>query len=165
MTIDARRDLDALDLLLQGHREVESLIRDFECLRLNHGNTDPVIEHACMELGIHDALETGIFYTALRKAADDGKLTGLLDRADEEHHGIRELISELRNTPSGERDACFARLAGRVQQHVLDEEAKLFPQVRQLERLELGTVTAAMMKRSTGLIAAMEYPEPVEETA
>lgn len=159
-----RNDLDALDLLLQGHREVESLFRDFECLRQNRGDTERVIKNACAELAIHDALETELLYTALRKAADDEGMNGLLDQAEAEHANIRELVGEIRHTQSGQRDAGFALLAGRVQQHMLGEEEKLFPQVRSLERLDLDSLTAAMMKRNTALIADMEFPDAVEET-
>jgi hypothetical protein len=164
MTVKDRQDLDALDLLMQGHREVESLFKDFDHLRQHRGDTGRVIENACAELGIHDALETEIFYAALREAADDEKINGLLDQAEAEHTRIRELVGELGRAQGDQRDACFARIAGRMQQHMLGEEATLFPQVRNLKRLDLESLTATMKKRNTALIADMEFPETTEET-
>lgn len=165
MTGKARKDLDALDLLLQGHREVESLFRDFEYLQQNNKNTGCVIDSACAELDLHDALESEVFYAALREAADDEEINGLLDQAEDEHAGIRELIGNLRHTGADQRDACFALLAGRVQQHVLGEETKLFPMVKNMKRLDLDAVTAAMKVRNTEMIADMEITESAEANA
>lgn len=156
MTGKARKDLDALDLLLQGHREVESLFRDFEYLQQNNKNTGSVIDSACAELGLHDALESEVFYVALREAADDEEINVLLDQAEDEHAGIRELIGNFRHAEADQRDACFALLAGRVQQHVLGEETKLFPMVKNMKRLNLDAVTAAMKVRNSEMIADME---------
>lgn len=165
MTVQVREELNAFDLLLQGHREVESLFREFEHLQTTSGHTARVIENACAELGIHDALETGIFYAAVREAADDDAIHELLDDARDAHDNIRTLIGEIRQAPAGERDACFARLAARVEEHVLAEEAALFPRVGGLERLDLAAVTAAMKKRSTSMMSDIAAPATAAETA
>lgn len=163
MTEKDRNDLDALDLLMQGHRELESLFREFEFLQENRKNPGRVIENACAELRIHDALETGIFYAALREAADDEEINGLLDQAGDEHDRIRELIGQLRPTDTDRRDACFVLLAEQVKHHVLGEETKLFPLVKNLNRLDLDAVTAAMKKRSAAMIADLGIAEEAAE--
>jgi hypothetical protein len=54
---------DAIELLKQDHRKVEGLFKEFERLKEEDEDaTAEVIESACMELKIHDKIETEIFY-------------------------------------------------------------------------------------------------------
>jgi len=71
MTDIVRRELDALDLLMQDHREMESLFREFEYLRENRKNTVSVIANACTELRILDTLQTEIFYASVGEAVKE----------------------------------------------------------------------------------------------
>lgn len=166
MTEKVRKELDAFDLLMQDHREVESLFREFEYLRQNRKSTARVIANACAELKIHDTLETGIFYAAVDEAADDEELDRILDEAEAEHDTILELIEKLEQTPVDhkQRDAHFTTLAEHVKHHVLKDETERFPLVKQLERLDLDSITAAMKKRKAELIAEMGIAEADEET-
>jgi phage I-like protein len=158
MNVNARQELDALDLLLQSHREIESLIRKFEYIQKSGGDTEHVIDNACAELELHDALETGILHAALSEAVDDDEIDGLLDEARTEHDAIRGFVGKIRQARPDQREAQFALLAGRVQIHVLSEESKLFPRLRDLKQLDLGPMTAVMRKRNTQMIADMEFP-------
>jgi iron-sulfur cluster repair protein YtfE (RIC family) len=166
MTKQVRKALDALDLLMQDHREVESLFREFEYLHQNRKDTGGVIANACAELKIHDTLETEIFYRAVGEAAEDEKFDRLLDEAEEEHDTILELIEKLEQTPAddGQRDNCFTMLIAHVKHHVLKEETERFPLVKKLERLDLTSVTAAMKKRKAEVIAETGTTEADEET-
>ncbi|MBI4195849.1 MAG: hemerythrin domain-containing protein [Betaproteobacteria bacterium] len=166
MTEKARKELDALDLLMQDHREMESLFSEFEYLRQNGRNTGRVIANACAELKIHDTLETEIFYPAVGKAAEDEEIDGLMDEAEEEHDTILELIEKLEQTRTDhkQRDAYFTILAGHVKHHVLGEETERFPVVKKLKRLDLDSVTAAMKKRKAELMAETGIAEADEET-
>jgi hemerythrin superfamily protein len=166
MTEQVRKELDAFDLLMQDHREVESLFREFEYLQQDRKNTGRVIADACAELKIHDTLETEIFYAALDEAADDEAIDGLLNKAEVDHDAILDLIENIEQTPADDkrREACFTRLAERVKHHVLAEEAELFPLVKKLKRLDLESITAAMKKRKVELLAEMGIAEADEET-
>ena len=154
MIENVRRPLDALELLLQDHREVESLFRDFDHLRGSRKDTGSVISTACAELKIHDTLETSVFYMAVDEATDDEAIHDLLDACEDEHDGILESIEEIeqmRGDPQL-RDERFAGIAGRVKDHILREEAELFPLVRELEQLDLESIAAAMKKRKAELV-------------
>ncbi|MGQ0749402.1 MAG: hemerythrin domain-containing protein [Betaproteobacteria bacterium] len=158
MTDEVRKELDALDLLMQDHREVESLFRKFEHLQQqNSKETGRVVASACAELKIHDALETAIFYAAVGEAADDEKIDRLVADAENEHDAILDLIEKLEQTRADDqqRDAHFKALAAHVKQHVLTDETERFPLVRKMRRLDLEAVTAAMKKRKTALMAEM----------
>lgn len=157
----ARKEFDAFEMLMQDHREVESLFREFEYLQQNRGDTGSVIARTCAELKLHDTLETGIFYAAAGEAADDEATERLLGEAEVEHDQILELIEKLEQTAAGsaQRDACFTALAGHVKHHVLKDETERFPLVKTLARFDLDTLTAAMKKRKTEL-----FIEANEET-
>ena len=158
MTEIVRRELDAFDLLMQDHREMESLFRDFEHLQQNRQSTAGVIANACAELRILDTLQTEIFYSSVNQAAEDDEEIGdLLAGAEEGHDTFLELIAKVQQAPADREqcDADFTILAEHVKQHVLGDERDLFPLVKKLKRLDLGSVTAAMKKRKAELVAEM----------
>jgi len=156
MTDIVRRELDALDLLMQDHREMESLFREFEYLRENRKNTVSVIANACTELRILDTLQTEIFYASVGEAAgdDDEELDGILEEADEMHGTLLELIGKVERAPADpvKREAAFVVLTEHVKRRVLDDETVLFPLVKKLQRLDLDSVTASMKKRRAELM-------------
>lgn len=152
------KEVDAIELLLQDHRELEALLSEFEFLKKNHRQTGRVIASTCAELKMHDTLEASIFYAAVRDAADDDQTDRLVSDAEVEHDGILELIEQIETkcTDDRQRDAHFARLVARVRAHVLSDETERFPMVKKVRRLDLETVTATMKKRKSALIEAME---------
>jgi hypothetical protein len=168
MTEKVRKELDALELLMQDHREVESLIREFEYLQQNRRSTGRVIANACAEIQMHDKLQSEIFYAAVGKAAagSDAELAGLLDKAEVAHDTLLELIEKVQQMPAddNQRDAHFTLLAEHVKHHVLGEETELFPLVKKLKRLDLDSIAAAMKKRQAELIAEMGISEADAET-
>jgi len=168
MTEKVRKELDALDLLMQDHREVESLFREFEYLQENRRNTAGVIANACAELKIHDTLQTEIFYAAIDEAADDNdeEIDGFLERIEEEHDTLLGLIEKVQQAPADhtQRDTRFTRLAEHVKHHVLVEETQLFPLVKKLQRLDLDSIAVSMKNRKAELISDMGFTEADEET-
>lgn len=163
MAEKARNELDAIDLLLQDHREVESLFAEFDSL--DEGEDDDaedLVEDACLELEIHDKLETEIFYPAVREAAaGDDDIEDLLNEAEDEHEAVRELIEKLQDMDPDDdaRDALFTTLIEQVKHHVEEEESELFPKVKKLEGLDLVELGAEMRERKTELLAEMGVDE------
>jgi len=153
-----RTELDAIELLLQDHREVESLFRDFEHARKTGGpDAAQLISDACDELVIHDKLETEIFYPAVREAADVEEIEDLLDDAEDDHDETLELIEAIEDLDADDatRDAKFAALAEQVTQHVQEEESSLFPHVRKLKSLDLVALATEMKARRSELMGDM----------
>jgi hypothetical protein len=159
MTETVRTELDAFDLLMQDHREMESLFRDFQYLQQNRQSTADVIANACAELRILDSLQTEIFYSSIDAATDDDdeEIENLLAEAEEGHDMFLELIAKVQQAPvdDDQCDADFSNLAEHVKQHVLGHERDLFPLVKKLKRFDLDSVTAAMKKRKAELVAEM----------
>src|SRR5436853_7939229 len=86
----------AIEMLMQDHRKVEDLFRQFEKLQEEDEEAAAVIiEAACAELQIHDAIETEIFYPAVREQAEEEDVEDLLDEAEVEHDTVRELIEKI----------------------------------------------------------------------
>ena len=163
MAEKARNELDAIDLLLQDHREVESLFAEFDSLDEGEDeDAEDLVEDACLELEIHDKLETEIFYPAVREAAAaDDDIEDLLNEAEDEHEAVRELIEKLQDMDPDDdaRDALFTTLIEQVKHHVEEEESELFPKVKKLEGLDLVELGAEMRERKTELLAEMGVDE------
>src|SRR5262245_31841262 len=87
---------DAVSMLMDDHKEVQKLFREFETA---HDNQDEdacrdIAEHICSELEIHTTLEEELFYPAAREAL--GEDEELIDEAEIEHQSAKDLISEIR---------------------------------------------------------------------
>jgi hemerythrin superfamily protein len=153
-----RTPLDAIELLLQDHREVEALFRDFEHARKAGGaEAAQIISDVCDELIIHDKIEAEIFYPAVREAADDEEIEDMLDDAEDDHDDILELIEAIEDLDADDtsRDAQFAALAGQVTCHVEEEESNLFVRVRTLKALDLVALATEMKARRSELMGDM----------
>lgn len=118
-----------LSLLLDDHRKVKKIFKDFE------SEKDPAIKQkmvneACSELTVHTKIEDQKFYPFLRK--QDAETFGdLLDEAKVEHASARDLIEQLSSMkPTDDLyDAKFTVLGEYVAHHVGEEEGELFPKV------------------------------------
>jgi selenocysteine-specific translation elongation factor len=138
---------DALGLLKAGHDKVKALFREFDSLK---GKDDEdrrkteLVDEICYELTLHSMLEEEIFYPVLRAAIDDDEL---LDEADVEHAGARELIGQLEIMAPGDDhyDATVTVLGEEVEHHIEKEESELFEEARNagLDLDDLGEQLAA----------------------
>ena len=159
----------AIELLKQDHRTVEMLFKEFEQLGDDREAAEQVIETACAELKIHDAIETEIFYPAVREAAAKEEIDDLLDEAEVEHTTVRELIAKLERMDNSDekRHAHFKVLVEYVKHHVKEEEKEMFPQVKKLAELDQEALGLAMKERKQALMADMgiQVEESQDETA
>lgn len=123
---------DALDRLRADHDKVRQLFRDFDNLK---GSADDderkaeLVDDICYELTLHTMVEEEIFYPALRAASDDDEL---MDEADIDHAGARELISQLEVMYPGDDhfDATVTVLGEEIAHHIDREENELFDAAR-----------------------------------
>lgn len=121
---------DALDLLVEQHRQVETLFEQFGELsdRPSQRKTD-IVRDIITHLVRHAEIEEQIFYPAVREDIPD--VVDDVDEGLEEHHAVELLLWELDHLgPEVERyDAKVKVLIEQVRHHVQEEEQELFPQV------------------------------------
>lgn len=123
---------DALGLLKADHDKVRALFRAFDSLK---GKDDEerrkaeLVDDICYVLTRHIMIEEEIFYPALRNAVGDDEL---LDEADVEHAGARELIAQLEIMLPGDDhfDATVTVLGEEIEHHIDKEETELFDAAR-----------------------------------
>lgn len=157
---------DAIALLTADHRKIKGLFSRFEKLMEREDAEDEKAHLAtqiCNELTVHAQVEEQIFYPAVREAIDDDDL---MDEADVEHAGARELIAQIETTQPGDElfDAKVVVLGEQVDHHVKEEEGEMFPQVREA-RVDTAALGEKMLERKLELMAELGLPSQDEEKA
>jgi hemerythrin superfamily protein len=149
MANETRTELDATEMLMQDHREIESLFSEFEALHREGADTTTVIDLACEEIRIHDAVENDIFYPAVGDASDAEAIQDLLDSAEDAHDSVLDLMDDIEEDADdvSKRNAHFARLAIAMREHIREEETQLFAEARKLEQLDLAALAVRMKAR------------------
>jgi iron-sulfur cluster repair protein YtfE (RIC family) len=150
-------DRSAIDMLLQDHKRVQKLFKDFEKIdRADEEAVRELVETACLELQIHSMLEEEIFYPAVRAQAQ-GESEDLLNEAEVEHEAADDLIARLHELEADDPMYCayFTVLAEYVRHHVKEEEHELFPRAEKM-KLDFGKLGEDMRVRREELFAEME---------
>jgi len=160
------KDLDAVALLKQDHRNVEELFAQFEKAG-GDGRKQKLAQQICLELSVHSAIEEEIFYPACDGKVDDD----LLKEAYVEHDGAKLLIAEiLAGEPSDEfYDSKVNVLQEQIEHHVEEEEKRmegLFSQAKKagLDMDELGEELAARKHELTAEYQSRGIPKPTLTT-
>lgn len=138
--------MDAITMLKDDHRTVESLFKRFEkagdrAFTLKRTTVDRIIE----ELSKHAAIEEELFYPTTRASVPG--VEDIVLESIEEHHIVKWVLSELEHLDSHDEsfDAKVTVLIENVRHHVKEEESDYFPKVRkQLGRKSLQELGDAM---------------------
>ena len=121
---------DIIKLLKADHDKVKALFDEFEELKENGNNSkkDKIVKQICEELTLHALAEESIVYPAAREVIDDEEL---MDEADVEHAGAKELISQLQSMDPDDShyDAKVIVLREYIEHHVKEEETTMFPKL------------------------------------
>ena len=128
---------DVTDVLVSDHRDVTALIGEIWAVR------DPMIRRdltdtAISELVRHAVAEEMYVYPAMRKYLPDGDKA--VEHDVEEHKELEQTMKKLEgaDVSSGEFDAALRQLEALLADHIRDEEADQFPELRrQVPRDEL----------------------------
>ena len=151
---------DAIVLLKNDHKTVEKLFKQFEKLGDNaHKTKREVVDKIIEELSIHAAIEEQHFYPTIREKAPDvgdDVLEGL-----EEHHVVKWTLSELKDmSPQAERfDAKVTVLIEMVRHHVEEEEADMFPKVREAMGRKDLQVLGETMEKAKAISPKQPHPK------
>jgi selenocysteine-specific translation elongation factor len=118
----------ALALLRADHQRVRNLFQELGSLQGLDDEDErraELVDDICYELTVHSMLEEEIFYPVLRSAIDNDEL---MDEADLEHAGIRELVGQLEVMYPGDEhfDATISVLGEELGHHIDNEESEMF---------------------------------------
>jgi len=156
--------MDAIALLTADHREVKGLFQQYDKLEQGDASEEDrqlLASQICVLLTVHTRIEEEIFYPEARNALG-AKGSDLLDEAEVEHAGAKNLIRELKamNATDELFDAKVKVLGESVDHHVGEEEGELFPKVRS-SSMDLQDVGRRMDARKKELMASTEALEPL----
>ena len=151
--------VDAVKMLLDDHKAVDGLFREFEKLHEAEEDTSKVIEVVRKALMLHSMLEKQVFYPAIREVAGEEE-EELLDEAEVEHRSVDDLLRVLgsRKLPEKKREANFTVLMEYVRHHVKEEENEMFPRLRKLKRLSMARLGERMQTRRLTLMKKLRVP-------
>ena len=149
MSETPRKQLDAIELLMQDHRELESMFREFEYLHARDEDAGHVVDAACAEIRTHDTLKSELFCPAVSQAVDEPGMDDLLAQVEAGHQAIRELVArvEQADQDDAKRNAQFSLLSERVEHQFELAETQVFPRARLAKGLDLASVTDRMKAR------------------
>jgi iron-sulfur cluster repair protein YtfE (RIC family) len=145
---------EILKLLHEDHVKVKNLFKDFE--KAEDAETKKgIVDAASIELMAHTQLEEELFYPAIRKEGEEAAM--LIDEAEEEHHVVKFLISELAGMkPNMPRyDAKFMVMRENVEHHIQEEESAVFDQAEEMGRERLERMGEQFMERKEKVQAEM----------
>lgn len=154
-------ETDAIELLMQDHKEVKAMFGAFKKLKEGEDADEDkaeLVQQICTALTIHATVEEEIFYPAVRAAIDD---EDLMDEADVEHAGAKELIAQLDAASPGDDhyDAKVTVLGEMIDHHVKEEEGEMFPKAK--KAIDTKAVGAALASRKAELASEMGEAAPI----
>lgn len=143
----AARAPNAITMLTEDHAKVRKLFKEFEKSK-DDGDEQAkaqLVQEICSELTLHTQLEEEFFYPACREALEE---EDLLDEAEVEHAGAKDLIEQIRDMQPGDDlyDAKVTVLGEYVEHHIKEEEKEMFPKVRKA-KLDLEALAEQMSER------------------
>jgi hemerythrin superfamily protein len=144
---------DAITLLTADHRQVRALFQQYA------DTVDPylrqiIAEHVFAELTLHMLLEETVFYPAVAEQADEeGKR--LVGEALQDHQDIKALLATLQETDDDAAfEAEFQALQAQVEQHIEDEETRMFPEAAQVLATHWEEITILLQERKAQILAS-----------
>jgi len=151
---------DAIELLMQDHKEVKAMFGAFKKLKEREDAEEEkadVVQQICTALTIHATIEEEIFYPAVRAEIDD---EDLMDEADVEHAGAKELIAQLEAASPGDDhyDAKVTVLGELIDHHVKEEEGEMFPKAK--KAIDTKAIGAELAARKSELESEMDVGTP-----
>lgn len=152
--------VDPIKLLTDDHKEVQALFRAYQKLVDDEGEDDlreQLAQEICAKLTVHATIEEEIFYPAARDAVADEEGDDLLDEAEVEHAGAKDLIAQIVEGSASDAlyDAKVKVLGEYIAHHVKEEETALFPKVRKAD-IDLEALGDELSVRKAELLVELE---------
>ncbi|GAA4883413.1 hemerythrin domain-containing protein [Kitasatospora terrestris] len=122
---------NVIEELTADHREVEDMFGRIQAMAGAGQALRDLVDEVTIELVRHSVAEEQYLYPAVREYVAGGDR--LADKEIEDHARVEELLKELEKTRTDDpgMDMMLQQLMDEVTAHVQDEEANLFPMLRQ----------------------------------
>lgn len=118
---------NAIELLMQEHREAEQLLQQLQGTR---GEDTTTLQTAAQELRTHMKIEEDVLYPYLRKNLTNG--SNLMTEANKEHQEAKDALAQVERTAGTEQfEQALQTLTEGIQHHVEEEENEIFPKMRE----------------------------------
>lgn len=144
MTAKKSQNNLAIDLLVDDHKKVKKLFKDFDKLKEKGEAEDKqaLVHEICAELILHTQIEEAIFYPAIREVVEDD----MLNEAEVEHASAKDLIEQIQALDPSDPmyEAKVTVLGEYIEHHVEEEEKEMFPKVKK-SKLDLEALGEEMM--------------------
>ncbi|MFE9655927.1 hemerythrin domain-containing protein [Micromonospora sp. NPDC006431] len=143
---------DAIDLLIEDHREIRKLFKDFQDTGADANRKKQLVSQILEALTMHTYIENECMYPETRRLVPD--LNEAVLESYEEHHVADVLGFELSMmSPDDEHfEAKTMVLIEAVTHHIEEEEKEWFPKVREAvppqQLQDLGARLAAMKNKA-----------------
>lgn len=143
----------ATRLLMQDHRNVEKLFKQYEKAKEDDAKKQAIFQQIYMELAVHTQIEEEIFYPASRPHIDDEET---VNEAEVEHASAKDLMAQLQKMKPSDPyyDAKVTVLKEMIEHHVEEEEKEYFPECRKSD-MDLKAVGEQLKARKEELMAEM----------
>jgi len=143
--------MDAIQMIRDDHRRVQTLFRDFE--EASDAQTKKAIfDNIYIELDVHTTLEEEIFYPSVQRQGERETVR----HAEEEHGLVKELLNEMVKLDAKDSsfESKFHVLKDNVQDHVAEEEAEMLPKAAEAGMSRLIQLGERMERRKEQLMSA-----------
>jgi hemerythrin-like domain-containing protein len=144
---------DAIAVLTADHHQVRALFQQYADTPDSYLR-QIIAEHVFAELTPHMPLEETVFYPAVTEQADaEGKQ--LVHEALQDPQEIKALLETLQETDDDAAfEAGFQALRAQVEQHVEDEEARMFPEAAQVLATYWEAILVLLQERKAQILAS-----------
>lgn len=143
----------AAEILRADHREARRLFAEYRSAGDDHHARGVIAQSLCMQLELHDAIERDVFYPALREIDADW-----MSDAMDVHDKIAAAVERVRaGADAGSPlDDAVAALQTLVEEHVRDEEERIFAKVETERAFSSDELGRALIRRKEELTRSTE---------
>ncbi len=137
--------MNAIDLLIAGHKEVDRMFKESEAAP--KGKKRQIFSEIKAALEVHAWIEETIFYPTLQNEGEK-QVIKLVGEAIPEHMDMKCFLGELAvvATDASKFEPLLTKLIEDVRHHVKEEEGEMFPAVKKYFSQEALNVLGAQME-------------------
>jgi hemerythrin-like domain-containing protein len=123
--------MNAIELLMQDHKEVASMMDQLETADKGDRSAKNMFLQLKDALTLHTQVEEQIFYPALKNHKET---SDMVPEALEEHQEVDQILAEMSGLNPGNDDFMdkLTELRDAVEHHVEEEESEMFPKAEQV---------------------------------